>query len=76
MKYDYLKIKRVAELEYKEIPEDRMLDNIGMQCLGGLEKRGGGDFDKKAFWLPKGYDWEMGEDNEGCLILVPLKKEK
>ncbi|MDP2365102.1 MAG: hypothetical protein Q8M94_15205 [Ignavibacteria bacterium] len=40
-----------------------------------LETRTDGSFKYRAFWLSSGYDWIIGKDEQGHVILVPLSKD-
>lgn len=35
--------------------------------------RATGEFAGRAFYLAVGYEWVLGQDSEGCTVLVPLK---
>jgi hypothetical protein len=37
--------------------------------------RAAGDFKERAFYLPKKYNWSLGVDDMGELVLVPTCKE-
>lgn len=41
---------------------------------GFISLRVGGNFSKKAIRLADCFDYKLGTDNEGEIILVPLKK--
>jgi hypothetical protein len=39
-----------------------------------VEARSRGEFGHRAYWLHQDYDWVLGKDALGEMILVPLKK--
>jgi hypothetical protein len=40
-----------------------------------LQKRSSGEYDGKAFWLDKEFNWEIKTDSVGVLCLIPTKKK-
>lgn len=71
-------------------PEDVLIDRdrcigvspyVSMARITGLketvpvlEDRRHGDFANSAFWLNSNFDWEIGTDSDGAIILIPLKR--
>jgi len=39
-----------------------------------IQRRVNGQFIGKAFWLNSSFDWELGLDDEGEIVLVPIEK--
>ena len=37
--------------------------------------RGDGKYERKGFYLSKSYKWEIIEDEQGCLVLVLMRKD-
>lgn len=40
-----------------------------------IQLRSSGKYKDRAFFLRRHYDWEIKEDDEGSLILVPIPKK-
>lgn len=49
---------------------------VSLNGRGRLESRDSGEFKGKGFYLYSSFDWILGKDTEGILVLVPLKKEE
>lgn len=79
MEYITLRIKDENPVE-EVLPADRLLrvceKDMGIEGRESINVRFFGDFADKAFFLNPAYDWKIGKDISGSLILVPLKKEK
>lgn len=77
MKHQKIRIKETDELT--PIDSYRLVRCSGGVFVNGesgvLESRDSGEFEGKGFYLGSGFDWIMGTDSEGLLVLVPLKKE-
>ena len=82
MKKLVIKRKEVGAVGIEEIPEDRLvdvsIDEEGKFRVSGerfsVERRNTGEFIGKAIYLSKSFNYTFGEDNEGSICLVPLKK--
>ena len=84
MKKLVIKKKEVEKVEeFEEIPEERLVD-VRLDEKGGfrvdgesrsLEVRNTGEFMGKAIYLSKSFNYELGEDDEGSICLVPYKRE-
>jgi hypothetical protein len=66
-------ICRIDETQLVEIEKDFKIF-LGKTDYVAMERRYEGPFENKAIYLSKRYDWALGEDNDGVLCLVPLKK--
>jgi hypothetical protein len=73
MKYPRLRLKRTYEKEIQEIDENSIA-NIN-DVISNMTRRINGEFKNKAIYLSEEYLWVIGQDHEGCKILVPLKKK-
>lgn len=65
------------------INTDELVDVSNIECKGkhfGIPEtiivNPGGEFKNKSFKLGKGYNWHLGEDSYGQIVLVPTKKQK
>ena len=83
MDYKKIVIKYGTLTNTKEIPTERLVNityaNIQIELDGNLiyaAKRGYGELQDKSIYLPHEYDWVLGKDSQGCIILIPLKKER
>lgn len=69
-------VRRKAELGVNEIAAESLL--YGVDEIEGLLKssdvRYGGEFRLSAIFLPVGYDYVLGVDDEDVTILVPVKR--
>ena len=84
MKYPRLKFKE--ECPPNAIDSNRLLpsQHEGFKKLGAVLKRNedliqlraGGMLIGRAFFLDGNYDWVIGKDDQDCLCLVPMEKEK
>lgn len=67
-----------------DVDEERLVDTrkfdgkiTSKGSMGFLiTNRIGGSLQDNSFFLDRNYDWVLGKDNEGTVVLVPLKKEK
>lgn len=83
MKKLVIKKKEVGKVEIEEIPEDRLVDvrtdEDGAFRVDGerrsVEVRNTGEFMGKAIYLSKSFNYRLGEDDEGSVCLVPLKRK-
>lgn len=57
------------------IVKDGSIDTISLTTNPVIEIRTSGTFKGKALYLESGYDWILGKDDEGLIVLVPIKKE-
>lgn len=79
MNIKQLRIKRKNE-DVLEIPEDLLVevDTVFPSFCSGVAQfysRGSSNFKNRSFFLDEEYNWVIGRDDSGQLILVPLKKE-
>ena len=58
-----------------ELMEERLID-IPVNYTYMVDRRSGGEFEGRGFYLSGKYNWVIGLDSEGVTILVPLKKVK
>lgn len=74
----YTKVRIVSE------PETEKEVKIGLKALVEIDNsqvkdmikvRQGGEFKGKAYFLSSGFDWQLGEDSVGLIVLIPTKKE-
>lgn len=81
-KMEYLKLKiKVDEQPSNEIDNTKLIninadttEILFINNYSGIVKRAAGEFKNKAFFLPKEYDWVLGKDNVGEIVLIPLKQ--
>ena len=69
--------KQVKEPTLKDMADGKPLfrENPNEGTTAMIEVRiGGSDLRDKAFWLNTSYNWELKNDNEGALCLVPTPK--
>ena len=60
------------------IKEEDLLGDIGLVMVERPILRTGGEFAGKGFYVSKDHDWQLIEDSDGLLVLVPtypVKKE-
>lgn len=57
---------------YTKFVESKKSENFNISMLS---MRMYGVFERKAFWLNKEFDWVIGYDEGGALILIPLRKK-
>lgn len=77
-----MKYKEIKIVEDNLITLDKLMDlpssiNPLYLPVGNsnyISKRIAGNFRNKSFYLPEEYDWIIGKDDKGALVLVPLKK--
>ena len=70
--YKRLKIvERKTEDEVIEIDPKRLMDDVKMEFI---QIRWWDEFERKGYFLPEIFDWEIGRDSRGYLVLLPLKK--
>lgn len=82
-KVEVIKLKgcSVDNFDNVEIDKNRLVDGVsecGELAIGEESvawRRHGGILEGKSFLLSDVYDWVMGVDNEGRVVLVPLLKE-
>lgn len=72
IKYKKLEIKEEKEENIVAIDKTRLVEIN--EVYGYIQVRAGGKFFNKAIYLLRRYDWILGEDENGVLCLVPLKK--
>jgi len=82
IKYDKIVVVKKTERKpmFIEVDAERLIEveGQGQSLQSGiriLEERAGGELAGKAFWLNPNYEWVLGEDEEGNIVLVPLRKE-
>ena len=76
----YKKLRIVDEIEKTEIKskdlvavsEERL--GIFINYTGCLEARQDGEFKNSAICLPEEFDYSIGRDSKGILILIPTRK--
>jgi len=82
MEYKRVKIADIERDDAYEIPEEKLVDisglieirNIGRDQL--MQMRMGGELMRKSIYLDEIYfDWVLGRDDSGLLVLVPIKRE-
>lgn len=57
-----------------DIPAERLVNVPPFSVWGGsVEQRENGLFGGKAIYLTDKYEWRLGQDQDGAIILVPLK---
>jgi len=77
-----LKKKEAEKVEIEEIPEERLVNVSGYSAFvtgdagNSVVVRTFGSFEYRAFSLDDAFDWEIGIDEHGDKILVPLKKRQ
>ena len=81
MNYKRLVVKKRDKDDTYKIDEDRLVSIDGRCNIDDergsplVQKRYGGSFKDKGLYLnDHDYDWVIGMDNEGMLVLVPLRK--
>lgn len=72
----------IGEVNSEVVPANKMIrvsnDGVGVCDEDGLDliqSRACGEFADKALYLSDKYDWKMGVDSLGAVVLVPVKKE-
>ena len=61
---------KISKKGMVNVPKGDIFDN----GRAVIQPRTIGEFKDKAFYLTALYDWVLGEDSSGCVILVPIKK--
>lgn len=71
---------RIPE-DHEVINVDELVDVSHIECTAKvfgvpetIQVNPGGEFKNKSFKLGKGYNWHLGEDSYGQIVLVPTKK--
>lgn len=75
MTYPVLTLIKTPETP-KNIVSETDLAPIKKSLKGVVEPRRTGTFEGKAYWLSDEFDWQIGRDNTGELVLIPLKKKE
>ena len=68
----YFNLSKLTDDEY--IFTDKGYKAAGLQRSFMLI-RGDGKYERKGFYLSKSYKWEIIEDEQGCLVLVLMRKD-
>jgi hypothetical protein len=80
MTIEYSKINLVIREDYPEKPPVKILQEYltVVPGIGGcdmIQKRTNGEFKDRAFFLSANYDWVLGRDSIGELVLIPIAKD-
>ena len=69
-------IKQPADSQDKcvEVDSRRLTETISSLRNGLVQVRWDAEFNKRAFFLSSYYEWVIGTDSTGAIVLVPLKK--
>ena len=72
-----MKYKNIKVLQEINNTEDIVVDADLLTNIRYVPSRvrTSGNLSGKSFWLPEDFNWIIGKDSTGCLVLVPLKRE-
>jgi len=75
----YFDLSKLKTLEY--VDNGRIFSFDSCQYAGFddylfLQIRFGGEYANKGFYLSKNYKWQLVEDEDGALVLLPTKKSE
>ena len=68
-----IRLRKDRESNTIEIDRDNLVEEI-TNIEDFIEVRDDGEFENRAFFLDDCYEWEIGRDNQGCTILVPIER--
>jgi hypothetical protein len=63
------------EIDPKRLVHGSLFNKFEVHSNPFITRRSGGEFEGKALYLDFEYDWVLGEDKKGCIVLIPLEKE-
>ena len=74
MEYTEVRLRTDELPEIQYLPESQLVELKEEDLHKLMEVRDNGEFAEHAIWLDSMYDWVIGRDSHGLLVLIPMRK--